>query len=194
MSEPLAWHTENRKVKDLCPYENNPRILTEKQAQDLRASLEKFNLVEIPAINTNNMLVAGHQRIKIMMMLGRGEEEIDVRVPNRPLTDEEFREYLIRSNKNTGEWDFEMLANEWDAEAPLAFGFTPKELGGFEPSVDESTAEDSVAVKSNEEGNAFVVNVKGPPETVEMIVKFCRAAKIEVLTITRNGEPFIVDV
>lgn len=47
--------------------------------------------------------------MKIMQLLGRGEEEIDVRVPNRKLTQEEFDEYLIRSNKNTGEWDIDLL-------------------------------------------------------------------------------------
>lgn len=82
----LIWHNEKRKVKDLVPYELNPRILTDEQAEKLKDSLKKFNLVEIPAIDTFNKIIAGHQRIKIMLLLGRGEKEIDVRVPNRELT------------------------------------------------------------------------------------------------------------
>jgi hypothetical protein len=135
--EPLAWNTERRKVVDLIPYEQNPRILTKKQAGDLRKSLEKFNLVEIPVIDTHDRIIAGHQRLKIMQMIGRGEEEIEVRVPNRELTEKEFQEYNIRSNKNTGEWDFDILANSFDTSDLVGWGFDEKELGGKNGGEDE---------------------------------------------------------
>ena len=106
---PLEWSTEKRKVKDLIPYEYNPRKLTEDKKQKLRESLEKYNLAEIPAINTNDVIIAGHQRVVVLMELGRGDELIDVRVPNRELTEQEFKEYNIRSNVPTGEWDVDIL-------------------------------------------------------------------------------------
>ena len=105
----LEWHNEKRKVKDLVPYEYNPRILTEEKKQRLIKSLEKFNLAEVPAINTDNKIIAGHQRVKILMQLDRGEEMIDVRVPNRELTEEEFKEYNITSNVPAGFWDVDVL-------------------------------------------------------------------------------------
>ncbi|NBT86363.1 MAG: hypothetical protein EBT45_07735 [Alphaproteobacteria bacterium] len=43
-------------------------------------------------------------------------DKIEVRVPNRQLTAWEAEEYLIRSNKNSGEWDWERLANEWEVK------------------------------------------------------------------------------
>lgn len=106
---PLEWHNEKRKVKDLVPYEFNPRILTEDKKQKLINSLQKFNLAEVPAVNTDNVIVAGHQRVKILMLLDRGEEIIDVRIPNRPLTVEEFKEYNITSNVPAGFWDVDVL-------------------------------------------------------------------------------------
>lgn len=106
---PLEWHNEKRKVKDLIPFEYNPRILTEDKKQKLIKSLEKFNLAEVPAINTNNKIIAGHQRVKILLHLNRGEEVIDVRVPNRELTEEEFKEYNITSNVPAGFWDVDVL-------------------------------------------------------------------------------------
>lgn len=109
LNTPLEWYTEKRKVKELVPYEYNPRILTEAKKEKLRKSLEKFNLAEIPAVNTDNKIVAGHQRILVLMELGRGEEEIDVRIPNRTLTEEEFKEYNVRSNIQVGEWDLDIL-------------------------------------------------------------------------------------
>lgn len=106
---PLEWSTVKRKVKDLVPYEYNPRRLTEEKKERLRASLEKFNLAEIPAINTDNVIIAGHQRIVVLLEIGRGEEEIDVRIPSRKLTEEEFKQYNITSNVQTGEWDVDIL-------------------------------------------------------------------------------------
>jgi len=83
--------------------------MTKEQERQLKTSLERFDLVEVPAIDTDNTILAGHQRLRVMHMLGRSDEEIDVRIPNRKLTDEEFKEYNVRSNKNTGEWDFDIL-------------------------------------------------------------------------------------
>lgn len=109
MTTVLSWKTEKRKVKDLIPADYNPRQMTDKQAKELEKSLKKFGLVEIPAIDLDNTLLAGHMRMATMIQLGRGEEEIDVRVPNRKLTDAEAKEYNLRSNKNTGEWDMDKL-------------------------------------------------------------------------------------
>ncbi len=140
----LEWHNERRKVKDLVPHPNNPRQLTEQQAKVLTKSLEKFNLVEIPAIDTDNTLLAGHQRMKLMLLLGRGDEEIDVRMPNRKLTKEEADSYNILSNKATGEWDWGILAN-WDEKLLLDSGFTKLELSrGFDLNLKEDEGEDEV--------------------------------------------------
>ncbi|MHA1280300.1 MAG: DNA modification methylase [Candidatus Helarchaeota archaeon] len=126
--EKLVWHNEIRKPNDLLPYEENPRQMTEEQALQLKKSLEKFNLVEVPAIDTDNKICAGHQRVKILQLLGRGDEDIDVRVPNRKLTDEEFREYNARSNRNTGDWNWDMLANCFDKDELVEWGFDKLEL------------------------------------------------------------------
>ena len=145
----LIWHTEKRKVKELVPYESNPRKLSNEQAEKLKDSLNKFNLVEIPAIDTDNKIVAGHQRIKIMMLLGRGEEEIDVRLPNRKLTNGEFTEYNIRSNKNVGEFDWDLLA-KFDESFLADIGFSSGELDGiFDVDVPEEFSLEKELLKLN---------------------------------------------
>ena len=127
MATQLSWHTETRKVDDLVPYDKNPRTLSEKQRKDLEASITKFSLAEIPAINTDNIIVAGHARLKVMQLLGRGQEEIEVRLPNRTLTKSEFEEYLLRSNKNTGSWDYDLLKS-FDTSFLLDIGFDDGDL------------------------------------------------------------------
>lgn len=121
----LEWTTEKRKVNDLLPLEINPRKITEEKRKKLIASIEKFNLAEIPAINKDNTIIAGHQRLKALQIIGRGEEIIDVRVPNRQLNKTELKEYNLISNTHAGDWDFEVLEiefddvkNEWDYDIP----------------------------------------------------------------------------
>lgn len=123
----LEWYTEKRKVDDLLPYSKNPRIISEKQMSDLKKSLKKFNLVEIPAIDTDGKIIAGHQRVKGLQLLGRGKEEIEVRVPNRKLTQEEYDRYLITSNAVTGDWDFEKLKS-FNFNLLLDIGFEKEDM------------------------------------------------------------------
>ena len=110
----LEWRTEQRKVNDLLPLEINPRKISDAKRQQLIKSIEKFNLAEIPAINKDNTIIAGHQRIKALQLIGRGEEMIDVRVPNRQLNKTELKEYNLISNTHAGEWDFEILELEFE--------------------------------------------------------------------------------
>lgn len=121
------WHTEKRRVNDLLPYEANPRKINSKQLEDLKRSLKKFNLVEIPAIDIDGKIIAGHQRIRALQILGRSEEEIEVRVPNRKLTQEEFDQYLITSNAVGGDWDFEKLKS-FDLDMLINIGFDTDSL------------------------------------------------------------------
>ena len=139
----LKWHTEQRIINDLIPYKENPRTMTEKQKNDLGESLKRFNLMSIPVINTDNTIISGHQRMKILQLVGRGKEEIDVRVPNRKLTKDEFREANLRENKNLGGWDWDILAN-FDEELLLDVGFTEEELEDptFETAEDIEKEED----------------------------------------------------
>jgi hypothetical protein len=125
--EKLEWSTETRQISDLCLYENNPRRMSEKQAKELMESIIKFNIVELPVIDGNNRVIAGNMRIKALRVIGRGEEAIEVRVPNRALTERESSEYLLRSNKNTGEWDIDLLAN-FDEELLLNIGWEKQEI------------------------------------------------------------------
>lgn len=127
MKQNLIWRTEQRCINKLLPYAKNPRSISDKQMSDLKKSLKKFNLVEIPAIDIDGKIIAGHQRVRAMQVLGRGEEYIDVRIPNRALTQEEYDQYLITSNATGGDWDFEKLKS-FDIDMLLDVGFEKGEL------------------------------------------------------------------
>jgi len=121
--EQLKWETKKVKVKDLIQLDINPRKISEEKKQKLVESLEKFNLVEIPAVNTDLQIIGGNQRVTALLLVGRGDEEIDVRFPNRKLTKKEVKEYAIISNTHAGEFDFEMLDLEFSDISICELGF-----------------------------------------------------------------------
>jgi hypothetical protein len=123
----MQWRTERRRVRDLVPWEGNPRRITERQAEELRKSLDRFGVADIPVVDVDGRIVGGHQRCAILMAQGKGDLEVDVRVPSRKLNDEEFAELNLRLNKNLGEWDFDVLAN-FSEDLLLSVGFDDEEL------------------------------------------------------------------
>lgn len=64
-----------------------------------------------------------------MIELGWLDKEIDCRVPPRQLDQKEVDSYLLMSNKVTGEWDDDILANNFDEDFLLDNGWTKEELG-----------------------------------------------------------------
>ncbi|WP_019986303.1 hypothetical protein [Rudanella lutea] len=157
--EKLVWSTQQRKVVDLLPYEYNPRKMTAQQSKKLRESLERFGLVEIPVINFDGTLLAGHQRCKAMVQLGKGDELVDVRVPNRLLTDAEFKEYNIASNAIKGDWVDEILREHFSDVDLADFGISLAEMEELHQKATEKTEtpEMPIVAKFSEKYDAFVI-------------------------------------
>jgi len=120
------WHIEEVKISDLKGLKSNPRKLSRLQAAHLEHSIRKFGYIDEIIINTDNTIIAGHQRIRILK--GLGYKKIQVKVPNVPLSEKDAQELCIRHNRNSGEWDFDVLANEWDLGNLLEWGFEPKDF------------------------------------------------------------------
>jgi len=124
----ITWTTEKRKVSDLAKAEYNPRKLTEKEREDLERSIDEYGVVVPVVVNVGDredVLIGGHQRIRIYQ--DRGFDEVEVRVPSRELTEPEEKNLNLRLNKNTGSWDYEKLA-EMEMEILLEVGFGDEEL------------------------------------------------------------------
>lgn len=157
-AEPLYWHNETRRVADLVEYRHNPRKMTAQQMRKLRESLEKFGLVEVPAINADGTLIAGHQRCKAFISLGRGEEEIDVRVPNRLLTEDELKEYNVASNAIGGDWVEEILREHFTGVDLDDYGIALSALDDLAGQPDEpAEPEMPIVAKFSEKYESFVI-------------------------------------
>ena len=125
----LTWHTEKRRLGDLIEWDKNPRQLKDHDAEHLKKSLDNFGVADPLIINTDNRIIGGHMRRRIMLKNGYKEDDlVDVRVPERELTEREAEELAIRLNKNTGDWDFDALANNFELDDLLEWGFDKQEL------------------------------------------------------------------
>jgi len=122
----LTWTSEERALKDLVLNSHNPRQISKPMAEHLQTSLSKFGVCQPIVINTDNYVIGGHQRIRTLKSLG--ESHVLVMVPSRTLEVEEVEELSIRLNKNTGSFDFDLLANMWDPDTLIDCGFTADEL------------------------------------------------------------------
>ncbi len=104
------------KLKDLRYSEHNPRKTTKEQEQHLRDSLTKFGVVEPIVVNSyptrENIIVGGHFRVKELKKLGY--KSVDCVMVN--LNEDDEKELNIRLNSNTGDWDYELLNNNFDCE------------------------------------------------------------------------------
>ena len=116
---------EHKLLSELNPATYNPRQITTKQYNDLKQSIKKFGLVDPIIINNDNTIIGGHQRFKIMQELA-GE---NVPCVVLHLSKEEERELNVRLNKNTGEFDMDILANEFDIDELVDWGFKHIDIG-----------------------------------------------------------------
>lgn len=117
----IIWNIERRNLSDLKDYNKNPKECTQKTYEFLKDCIDKFGFIDKPFINTDNMIIGGHLRKRVLFELGY--DEIDVYVPSRTLTEKEVEELCIRHNLHQGDWDFDMLANQFDASSLLKWGF-----------------------------------------------------------------------
>lgn len=132
MNQHLEWHVEQIAWRDMIPFEHNPRKMNAKTKQKLRESYQKFGDVEIPVLDFDNMIIAGHQRQSVKMASGFGDELADVRKPNRKLTEQEYKEYNIISNALKGDFVGELLAEHFASVVELdEYGLNLDELANI---------------------------------------------------------------
>lgn len=123
------------KIDKLIANDANPRKISKKAYESLKKSLKDFpemkQLREI-VVDENLTILGGHQRIYALKDLGYA----DVTVKQvTGLTDKQKREFIIKDNTASGEWDTDILANEWSIEELENWGVPSFNLGdiGAEP-------------------------------------------------------------
>jgi len=158
---------EKKQIADLIPAPYNPRQSTAKQEKHLKESLEKFGLVEPIIFNKQTgYIVGGHFRVRELKKLGIKEVECVI----VDLNEADEKELNIRLNANTGSWDWDTLANDWEVVDLEAWGLDIPQYDTVEEEVIEEEEEQSnvIELKFNNEYYSIVkakLNaISGSPE------------------------------
>lgn len=123
----------NANIKDIKPNPKNPRVIKDEKYAKLKKSIEEFPemlekrpLVCYTDVDGKYVVLGGNMRLK-------ASNELKLKTLPIVLADdwtaEQRDEFLIKDNVGFGEWDWEQLANEWDAEKLTDWGV---DIPGFE--------------------------------------------------------------
>lgn len=124
------------KISQVKANPNNPRLIKDDKFHKLVASIKSFpemlNIRPI-VVNADMVVLGGNMRLKACKEAGLKEIPI---IKADELTEEQQREFIIKDNVGFGEWDWEDLANNWEADKLSEWGldvpiFQPSEEPDF---------------------------------------------------------------
>lgn len=104
------------KIKDIKPNLKNPRVLKDEKFEKLKRSISEFpEMLELRPIvvDADMMVLGGNMRLRALQDLG--VQEVPVLIASE-LTEEQQRQFIIKDNVGFGEWDWDILGNEWDSQ------------------------------------------------------------------------------
>ena len=109
-------------IKDIKPNAINPRLIRDKNFEDLKKSIKDFpqmlSLREI-VVDENNIILGGNMRYKALKDLKSKDAYV---IQWSGLTEEQKKEFIIKDNANYGNWDWDVLANIFNEEDLKRYG------------------------------------------------------------------------
>ena len=101
-------------IGTIIPNPTNPRIIKDDKFKKLVKSIQEFpEMLELrPIVVDSNMVVLGGN-MRLKACIAAGLKEVPIIVADQ-LTEEQKGEFIIKDNVGFGEWDWDILANEWD--------------------------------------------------------------------------------
>jgi DNA modification methylase len=118
------------KISDVKVNPNNPRLIKDDKFAKLVQSIKdlpQMLAIRPIVVNTDMVVLGGNMRLKACKEAGL--KEVPIIIADN-LTEEQQREFLIKDNVSGGEWDWQMLANDWDTEQLNDWGL---DIPNFEP-------------------------------------------------------------
>lgn len=110
------------KIGDIKVNTENPRSIKDSKFNKLVKSIKEFpEMLQIRPIvvNEENVILGGNMRYKACQQAGLDEVYI---IKAKDLSEDQQKEFLIKDNSGFGEWDWDILANEWDHQELMDWG------------------------------------------------------------------------
>lgn len=129
----ITWTNISVRLGDLKPWARNPRQITKDQARRLAESFDEFGQVETIAVSPTLEVYNGHQRLAVLMQQHGADYQVEARQSSRALSEKEREKLTVYLHKGAaGQWDFDTLANEFEFDELVEWGFDEKELLGLD--------------------------------------------------------------
>jgi DNA modification methylase len=109
-------------INEIKPNPNNPRIIKDIKFKQLVKSIQDFpQMLELRpiVIDENNMVLGGNMRLKACIEAGL--KDVPVKQA-KDLSEAQKKEFIVKDNIGYGEWDWDDLANNWDAQELTDWG------------------------------------------------------------------------
>jgi hypothetical protein len=106
---------EKWKITDVKENPNNPRVIKDDKFKKLLKSIQDFpEMLELRPIvvNSDGIVLGGNMRLKACKEAGLKEVPV---IKAEDLTEDQQKEFIIKDNIGFGEWDWIVLANEWNS-------------------------------------------------------------------------------
>jgi len=129
------------KITEIKGNPNNPRIIKDDKFKKLVESIKAFpEMVNVRPIvvNTDMIVLGGNMRLKAMKEVGW--KEAPIQIVN--WDEQKQKEFIVKDNVGYGEWDWDDLANNWDAEELIEWGL---DIPHFDAKVLEAEEDDFAA-------------------------------------------------
>jgi len=146
--------TEKIKISKIKANPENPRVIKDDKFKKLVQSIKDFpEMLDIRPIvvDKNNMVLGGNMRLRACQKAGLTEVAI---IKADQLTEEQQREFVIKDNVGFGEWDWDALANSFDANELENWGL---EVPGILDKDEEITPQIEFSEQLNEANNYVVL-------------------------------------
>lgn len=130
-------------IDKLIANDLNPRKIQKKAYEALKKSLRDFpemkQLREI-VVDENLTILGGHQRIYALKDLGYADVTVKQVIG---LSEAQKREFIIKDNNSSGEWDTDIIANQWDITELENWGVPNFNFGDIKEEGDDPASKDS---------------------------------------------------
>jgi len=137
VKQPLYLKKDKMKISEIKLNKKNPRLIKDYKFEKLKKSISEFpKMLELRPIiiDNDNIILGGNMRYQALKDLGYKELPENWVKKSSELSEEEKQRFIISDNINFGEFDFEIIANEWDTELLADWGL---DVGGFDVNSDD---------------------------------------------------------
>ena len=121
--------TEIVKISKVKNNPNNPRLLKDDKFEKLVKSIKEFpEMMKIRPIVVNEDMIVLGGNMRLRACKDAGLKEVPI-IKASELTEEQQREFIIKDNVGFGQWDWDLIANEWDLDELDNWGFDMPNFG-----------------------------------------------------------------